>query len=69
MEYSKTVIFNGLRINGGGQVPHISLTLRKIMKKWREEKNLFSIRLKCCFLTPASKKINLWTGNTVYQPI
>ena len=33
------------------------------------EKNLFSIRLKCCFLTSTTKKINLGTGNPAYQPI
>ena len=53
----------------GGEVPHFSLPLMKTVKKCAEEKNLFTIRLKCCFLTPSSKKINLGTGNTVYQPI
>ena len=52
----------------GGEVPHISLPLMKTMKKSRGEKNLFTIRLKSCFLTPTSKKINLGTGNAVYQP-
>ena len=60
---------NGLSINGGGEVPHIFLTLMKRIEKCREGKNLFSIRLKSCFLTSTSKKINLEPRNPPYQPI